>query len=440
MGVNQSYDAPTLIAAKRDGHRLTDGAIDWLIESYTAGRLADEQMAALLMAIFLRGMDAHETARWTAAMIASGERMDWRDLRRQDDRLPTVDKHSTGGVGDKITLPLVAVVAACGAAVPQASGRGLGHTGGTLDKLESIAGFDAALSTARLREQLTDVGAAIFAAGALAPADAKLYALRDITATVESLPLIASSVMSKKLAEGAAALVLDVKVGSGAFMKSPTQARELADMMVELGAAHGVPTRALLTDMNTPLGAAVGNAIEVTEALEVLAGGGPADVVSLTLTLAAEMLTLAGLDKCDPAATLVDGTAMDRFTAMIAAQGGDLGVPLPVAACSETITAPRDGTMGEIDAMAVGMTAWRLGAGRARPGEGVQAGAGVRIHRRPGDPVRAGEALFTLYTDTPKRFGPACAELDGGYRILGAADTPLVSRPLIIAADPGMKA
>ncbi|MGB5794259.1 MAG: thymidine phosphorylase [Mycolicibacter algericus] len=434
--MNRSFDAPTLIAAKRDGHRLPDAAIDWLIDSYTAAEIAEEQMAALLMAIFLRGMDAEETARWTAAMIASGERMDFRELRRDGRRVPTVDKHSTGGVGDKITLPLVAVVAACGAAVPQASGRGLGHTGGTLDKLESIAGFDPVLPTARLREQLAEVGAAIFAAGALAPADAKLYALRDITATVESLPLIASSVMSKKLAEGAGALVLDVKVGSGAFMKSAGPARQLAELMIELGAAHGVPTRALLTDMNSPLGATVGNALEVAEALDVLAGGGPEDVVALTLALATEMLELAGLDDCEPAATLADGTAMDAFAAMVAAQGGDLSVALPVAACSETVTAPRDGTMGEIDAMAVGMTAWRLGAGRSRPGERVQAGAGVRIHRRPGEPVSAGEALFTLYTDAPERFGPAHAELDGGYRILSGPDAAPVPRPLIIGAAP----
>ncbi|WP_109560559.1 thymidine phosphorylase [Mycolicibacter senuensis] len=434
--MNRSFDAPTLIATKRDGHRLSDAAIDWLIDSYTRGRLAEEQMAALLMAIFLRGMDAHETARWTAAMIASGERMDFGDLRRDGRRVPTVDKHSTGGVGDKITLPLVAVVAACGAAVPQASGRGLGHTGGTLDKLESIAGFDPVLPTARLREQLADVGAAIFAAGALAPADAKLYALRDITATVESLPLIASSVMSKKLAEGAGALILDVKVGSGAFMKSAGPARQLAELMIELGAAHGVPTRALLTDMNTPLGSTVGNALEVAEALDVLAGGGPEDVVALTVALAAEMLELAAISDRDPAATLTDGTAMDAFAAMIAAQGGDLSVGLPVAACSETVTASRDGTMGEIDAMAVGMTAWRLGAGRSRPGERVQAGAGVRIHRRPGEPVRAGEALFTLYTDAPERFGPAHAELDGGYRILSGPDAAPVPRPRIIGAVP----
>jgi thymidine phosphorylase len=427
-----TFDAPTVIRTKRDGGRLSDAAIDWVIEAYTDGRVAHEQMSALLMAIYFRGMDRAEIARWTAAMLASGERMDFSDLRCPNDSgkpLATVDKHSTGGVGDKITLTLLPVVVACGAAVPQASGRGLGHTGGTLDKLESIAGFTAALSNRQVRQQLCDVGAAIFAAGELAPADAKLYALRDITATVESLPLIASSIMSKKLAEGAGALVLDVKVGSGAFMSSEQQSRELAQIMVELGAAQGVPTRALLTDMNRPLGAAVGNALEVAEALDVLAGGGPPDVVELTLRLAGEMLELAGIDGLDPAQTLRDGTAMDRFTQLIAAQGGDLSAPLPVGAHSETVTSTRGGTMGDIDAMAVGLAAWRLGAGRSRPGEGVQFGAGIRIHRRPGEPVAAGEALFTLYTDTPERFGAAMAELDGGWSV---GDRPPVPRPLII--------
>ncbi|ETB29327.1 thymidine phosphorylase, partial [Mycobacterium avium 09-5983] len=309
------------------------------------------------------------------------------------------------------------------------SGRGLGHTGGTLDKLDAIAGFSAQLPGRRVREQLRGVGAAIFAAGDLAPADAKLYALRDITATVESLPLIASSVMSKKLAEGAGALVLDVKVGSGALVKTEEQCRDLAHTMVGLGAAHGVPTRALLTDMNRPLGATVGNALEVAEALEVLAGGGPPDVVGLTLRLAAEMLALAGVGDRDPADTLRDGTAMDRFRRFVAAQGGDLSVPLPIGRHSETVTAPRGGTMGDIDAMAVGLAAWRLGAGRSRPGERVQAGAGLRIHRRPGEPVAAGEPLFTLYTDTPERFGAALAELDGGWNVGDGAPAP---RPLII--------
>lgn len=419
-----AFDAPTVIRTKRDGGRLSDAAIDWVIDAYTDGRVADEQMSALLMAIVWRGMDRGELARWTAAMLASGPRLDFGDLRT-----PTVDKHSTGGVGDKITLPLVPVVAACGAAVPQASGRGLGHTGGTLDKLESIAGFTAELSNRRVRDQLRDVGAAIFAAGELAPADAKLYALRDVTATVESLPLIASSVMSKKVAEGAGALVLDVKVGSGALMTSEAQSRELAHAMVELGVAHGVPTRALLTDMNRPLGATVGNALEVAESLEVLAGGGPPDVVELTLKLAEEMLELAGVGDGDPARALRDGTAMDRFRQLIAAQGGDLSVPLPIGSCSEAVTAARGGTMGDIDAMAVGLAAWRLGAGRARPGHPVQPGAGIRIHRRPGQPVAAGEPLFTLYTDTPERFGAAMAELDGGWSV---GDTPAPPRPLII--------
>jgi thymidine phosphorylase len=419
-----AFDAPTVIRTKRDGGRLSDAAIDWVIAAYTDGRVADEQMSALLMAIVLRGMDRGEIARWTAAMLASGPRMDFSDLG-----LATVDKHSTGGVGDKVTIPVVPVVMACGAAVPQAAGRGLGHTGGTLDKLEAIAGFTADISNKRVRQQLCDVGAAIFAAGELVPADAKLYALRDITATVESLPLIASSIMSKKLAEGAGALVLDVKVGSGAFMDSEAQSRDLAHTMVELGAAHGVPTRALLTDMDCPLGLTVGNSLEVAESLEVLAGGGPPDVVQLTLRLAAEMLELAGIDGQDPAQTLRDGTAMDRFRRLIAAQRGDLSQPLPIGRYSETVIAGRGGTMGDIDAMAVGMAAWRLGAGRSRPGERVQPGAGIRMHRRPGEPVGAGEVLFTLYTDTPERLPAALAELDGGWNV---GDRRPVERPLII--------
>lgn len=418
------FDAPTIIKVKRDGGRLSGAAIDWVIDAYTGGLIAEEQMSALLMAIFLNGMDAEETARWTDAMVASGERLDFTDLPRK-----TVDKHSTGGVGDKITLPLVAVVAACGAAVPQASGRGLGHTGGTLDKLESIAGFTADLPNSQVHQQLRDIGAAIFAAGRLAPADAKLYALRDVTATVESLPLIASSVMSKKLAEGAGALVLDVKVGSGALLRCEEQCRELAQTMVALGASHRVPTTALLTDMNCPLGRTAGNALEVAESLDVLAGGGPPDVVELTVALATEMLQLAGVDAEDPAQTLRDGSAMDRFRALVAAQGGDLSVPLPIGRCSETVTASRSGTMGDIDAMAVGLAVWRLGAGRSRPGERVQPGAGVRIHRRPGEPVAAGEPLFTLYTDTPERFGAAMAELDGAWAV---GDTAPAQRPLII--------
>ncbi|WP_102142184.1 thymidine phosphorylase [Mycobacterium hubeiense] len=427
--MSHPFDAPTIIRTKRDGGALSDEAIDWVIDAYTHGRVADEQMSALLMAIFLRGMTSAEIARWTAAMVASGEKLDFTDLRRDGRPLALVDKHSTGGVGDKITIPLLPVVMACGGAVPQASGRGLGHTGGTLDKLESIPGFTAELTKSQIRQQLCDIGAAIFAAGELAPADRKLYALRDITATVDSLALIASSIMSKKIAEGTRALVLDTKVGSGAFLKAEADARELARTMVGLGVSHGVATRALLTDMSVPLGCAVGNAIEVAESLDVLAGGGPADVVELTLALAAEMLAMAGLDARDPAETLRDGSAMDRFRQLVTAQGGDLDQPLPVGASSETVTAPRSGVMGDIDALAVGMAVWRLGAGRSAPGERVQSGAGLRIHRRPGEPVAAGEPLFTLYTDTPERFAAAMAELDGAWSV-GSAAPP--RRPLII--------
>ena len=424
-----TFDAPTVIRTKRDGGVLSDDAIDWVIDGYTHGLVHDEQMSALLMAIFLRGMTPAEIARWTAAMIGSGERFDFTDLRRDGKPLRLVDKHSTGGVGDKVTIPLVPVVMACGASVPQAAGRGLGHTGGTLDKLESIAGFTAELSKAQIRQQLQDIGAAVFAAGDLAPADRKIYALRDVTGTTESLPLIASSVMSKKLAEGAQGLVLDTKVGRGAFLKTEAEARELARTMVELGTAQGVHTRALLTDMDGPLGLAVGNAVEVEESLEVLGGGGPADVVELTVALAREMLDVAGIDDKDPADTLRDGTAMDRFRALVVAQGGDLAQPLPVGAHSETVTASSGGTMGDIDAMAVGLAVWRLGAGRSTPGGQVQFGAGVRIHRTPGEPVVAGEPLFTLYTDTSERFAGAMAELDGGWSV-GSADP--VRRPLII--------
>ncbi|QZH57997.1 thymidine phosphorylase [Mycolicibacterium farcinogenes] len=422
-------DAPTVIRTKRDGAVLSDAAIDWVIDGYTHGRVADEQMSALLMAIFLKGMSPGEITRWTAAMVDSGERFDFTDLRRDGKPLALVDKHSTGGVGDKITIPLLPVVMACGASVPQASGRGLGHTGGTLDKLEAIAGFTAELSKDQIRQQLSDIGAAVFAAGELAPADRKIYALRDITSTVDSLPLIASSIMSKKLAEGARSLVLDVKVGRGAFMKIEAEARELAATMVGLGKDYGVPTRALLTDMNCPLGRAVGNSVEIIESLEVLAGGGPSDVVALTLALATEMLDAAGIDGADPAETLRDGSAMDRFRALVAAQGGDLSRPLPLGAASETVTAPHGGFMGDLDAMGVAMAAWRLGAGRAQPGEPVQLGAGVRIHRKPGEPVAAGEALFTLHTETADRLPAALAELDGAWTV---GDTAPAQRPLII--------
>jgi thymidine phosphorylase len=412
-----AHDAVEVILAKRDGGTLSDSQIDWVIDAYTRGDVADEQMSALAMAILLNGMERHEISRWTAAMIASGERMDFSTLSR-----PTADKHSTGGVGDKITLPLAPLVAACGVAVPQLSGRGLGHTGGTLDKLESVPGWRAALSNDEMMAQLESVGAVICAAGdQLAPADKKLYALRDVTGTVEAIPLIASSIMSKKIAEGTGALVLDVKVGTGAFMKDVARARELAEVMVGLGTDAGVRTVALLTDMSTPLGLTAGNAIEVAESVEVLAGGGPADVVELTLALAREMLAAAGRDDVDPADALADGRAMDTWRAMIRAQDGDPDAPLPTARESHVVPAPATGVLTRLDAMAVGMAAWRLGAGRARKEDPVQAGAGVVWHARPGEQVTEGQPLLTLLTDEPARFERALASLEGGYDV-GEAD------------------
>jgi len=424
--VTEAFAAVDVIARKRDQLELDDARIDWVVDAYTRGVVADEQMSALLMAILLNGMSAREVSRWTAAMLASGERLDFSGLDR-----PTTDKHSTGGVGDKITLPLTPLVAACGAAVPQLSGRGLGHTGGTLDKLESIPGWRATLSNAEMHAQLADIGAVICAAGAgLVPADHKLYALRDVTGTVDSVPLIASSIMSKKIAEGTGALVLDVKVGTGAFMKTEAEARRLATTMVQLGTAAGVRTVALLTEMSIPLGLTAGNALEVRESLEVLAGGGPPDVVELTLALAREMLEVAGID-ADPEKALADGRAMDCWRKMIAAQGGDADAPLPVARETHQVLAPADGVLVGLDAMAVGLAAWRLGAGRSRKEDPVQAGAGVQLHAKPGAEIRGGEPLFTLHTDTPERFETAIEALAGGYQIAPLGDRPL-GRPLII--------
>ncbi|MBD0734124.1 thymidine phosphorylase [Streptomyces sp. CBMA29] len=420
-------DVISVIRTKRDRQRLSDDQIDWVIDAYTRGAVADEQMSALAMAILLNGMDRAEIARWTAAMINSGERMDFSSLTR-----PTADKHSTGGVGDKITLPLAPLVAACGAAVPQLSGRGLGHTGGTLDKLESIPGWRASISNEEMLAVLDDVGAVICAAGdGLAPADKKLYALRDVTGTVEAIPLIASSIMSKKIAEGTGSLVLDVKVGSGAFMKSLEDARELASTMVGLGTDHGVRTVALLTDMSVPLGLTAGNALEVRESVEVLAGGGPSDVVELTLALAREMLAAAGLPDADPAKALADGSAMDVWRRMIRAQGGDPSAPLPVARETHVIPAPASGVLTALDAYAVGVAAWRLGAGRARKEDSVQAGAGIELHATPGDSVVAGQPLLTLHTDTPEKFPYAEEVLAGSFSVApeGVSFSP---RPIIL--------
>ncbi len=423
----ETHDAVDVIRDKRDRGELSDAQIDWVVDAYTRGAVADEQMSALAMAILLNGMSRREISRWTGAMIASGERMDFSGLSR-----PTSDKHSTGGVGDKITLPLAPLVAACGVAVPQLSGRGLGHTGGTLDKLESIPGWQADLSNEAMLAQLESVGAVICAAGAsLAPADKKLYALRDVTGTVEAIPLIASSIMSKKIAEGTGALVLDVKVGSGAFMKDVEQAGELARTMVDLGTDAGVTTVALLTNMATPLGLTAGNALEVRESVEVLAGGGPEDVVELTLALAREMLSAAGVDDVDPADRLADGKAMDVWRAMIRAQGGDPEADLPVAKEQHVLLAPADGVLVQLDALAVGVAAWRLGAGRARKEDPVQAGAGVQLHAKPGATVRGGEPLMTLHTDTPERFSRALEALDGGFTIAPEGSRPDLL-PLVI--------
>lgn len=419
------FDAVDLIIAKRSKEELSKEAIDWLIENYTAGKVADEQMSAMAMAILLNGMNRREIKDLTMAMIASGETLNFESLG-----VPTADKHSTGGVGDKITLPLAPLVAVFGVAVPQLSGRGLGHTGGTLDKLESIPGWRANLSNDEMKRQLETVGAVICAAGSgLAPADKKLYALRDVTGTVEAIPLIASSIMSKKIAEGTGSLVLDVKVGSGAFMKELPKARELAEVLVQLGQDAGVKTAALLTDMSTPLGLKVGNALEVEESVEVLAGGGPSDVVEITVALATEMLQLAGVKDVDVAAALKDGRAMDKWRAMITAQGGDPDAKLPKARETNTVKATTDGIITKLDALAVGLASWRLGAGRARKEDPIQFGAGVTLHAQLGDSVKAGDPLYTLHTDEPARFQRAAETIENAYTIETQA---VVARKLIL--------
>ena len=422
--MTERYTAPEIIALKRDRHVLNDDQIDWVVDAYTRGVVADEQMSALAMAILLNGMERHEISRWTDAMIRSGEKMNWSMLDR-----PTVDKHSTGGVGDKITLPLVPLVASCGAAVPQLSGRGLGHTGGTLDKLESISGWKASLTNDEMLKVIQETGGVICAAGAgLAPADKKLYALRDVTATVEAIPLIASSIMSKKIAEGTGSLVLDVKTGSGAFMSDPVKARELATVMVEIGKSAGVNIRALITAMDVPLGLTAGNALEVRESVEVLAGGGPADVVELTVLLAREMLELAGISGVDPADNLKNGKAMDHWRRMIKAQNGDPDAVLPTAKEKLVIYSEKSGTITRMDALKVGVAAWRLGAGRSKQGEQLQLGAGIEIHAKPGVMVKAGQALFTLHTDKPELFERAQESLQGAVEF----DSNYQRLPLVV--------
>jgi thymidine phosphorylase len=414
-----------VIVAKRDGHRLTDEQIDWFISTYAGSEeIADEQAAALVMAIFLNGMEDDELAHWTGAMIDSGDRLDLSSIDR-----PTVDKHSTGGVGDKISLIIVPLLAACGAAVPQLSGRGLGHTGGTLDKMEAIPGWKAQMSLEQMHEQLRTIGGVIAgASAALAPADQKLYALRDVTGTIESIPLIASSIMSKKIAEGTDALTLDVKVGSGAFMGDLASADALARAMVRIGQAHGVATSALVTGMDDVLGVAVGNALEVREALDVLAGGGPDDVVALSVALAEDMARLAGLD-ADPAAILASGAAMETFDAMVRAQGGDLDAGLPSAPHRREVVAESSGIVQAVDARHVGVAAWHLGAGRARKEDPVSAGAGIMCLVRPGDTVAAGEPVLELHADDEERFARAELALAGAIPIGGE---PVDPSPVVI--------
>ena len=420
-----TYDTTDLIRAKRDGRPLTDAQIRWLIDAYLGREVAEEQMSALLMAIYFHGLDRAELRAWTAAMVDSGDRLDLRGAGR-----PTVDKHSTGGVGDKVSLILAPLVASCGAAVPQLSGRGLGHTGGTLDKLESIPGWRAALSPAEMLAVLRETGCVICAAGpGLAPADRRLYALRDVTGTVESIPLIASSIMSKKIAEGTAALVLDVKVGSGAFMPDVADAGLLARTMVTLGEEHGVRTSALLTGMDTPLGRSVGNALEVEEAVATLRGDGPPDLVEVTLALAAEMLRLAGID-ADPAAALADGRALAAYRAMIAAQGGDPDAPLPRAALRRPVPAAAAGYLRRLDARAVGVAAWRLGAGRARKEDPVSATAGVRCLAKPGERVARGQPVLELLADDETRFERALEVLADAIEI-GPEPPPAVGSLVI---------
>ncbi len=423
--MSKEFSAVELIVAKREKQELTTEQINWLVNNYTSGVVADEQMSAMAMAILLNGMNRREIKDLTLAMIATGERLDFSSLT-----MPTADKHSTGGVGDKITLMLAPLVAVFGVAVPQLSGRGLGHTGGTLDKLEAIPGWQASLTNQQMFDQLQEVNAVICAAGAgLAPADKKLYALRDVTGTVEAIPLIASSIMSKKIAEGTSALVLDVKVGSGAFMKTLDRAKELAQVLTQLGADAGVKTRALLTDMSTPLGRKVGNALEVDEAVEVLAGGGSQDLIDITVALATEMLRLSGKSDVDVAAALNDGRAMDKWNEMIRAQQGDPTAKMQVAKHEHVILAEASGFVNELDALAVGTASWRLGAGRARKEDPVQFGAGIIIHAKRGEKIEKGAPLLTLYTDESERFERAIDALAGGIKIeesVSSSYTPLI--------------
>lgn len=393
-----------LIVRKRNGRQLHPKEIRHIIQSYTAGELQDYQMSALLMAIYFQGMSPEELTAWTEAMLYSGEVLDLSDIPGVK-----VDKHSTGGVGDKVSLPLAPLVASLGVVVPMVSGRGLGHTGGTLDKLESIPGFRTDLSIPRFREILRTLGACLIGqTSEIAPADKKLYALRDVTGTVDSIPLIASSIMSKKLAEGIDALVLDVKYGVGAFMQSREDARLLAETMIAIGTRMGKRMRAYLTNMDQPLGYAVGNSLEVIESIEVLQGKGPVDLVELTVKLGAEMVLLANLaddlkqaeEMCKKA--LRDGSALERFRQIIAAQGGDPRVLddislLPLASTITPITSEQDGFVQQLNALEIGLASVDMGAGRASKEDIIDPGVGIVLQKKVGDKVSAGEPLALLY-------------------------------------------
>lgn len=401
-----------LIYVKRDGGVLTEEQIRWFINAFTKNEIPDEQAGSFLMAVFFQGLNKEELNVWTDAMIKSGEILDLSSVGK-----PTVDKHSTGGVGDKISLPLCPLVASFGAAVPQLSGRGLGTFGGTLDKMESISGFNITLSNEKMIQQLKDVGVFITAAGAgLAPADRKMYSFRDVIGTVECIPLIASSIMSKKIAEGTQSLVLDVKAGRGAFMKDFSKAKQLAETMVEIGNKAGVKTVALITQMDTPLGNAVGNALEVSESIDVLNGKGPQDVIEITLALAKEMLQLAGINK-DPATGLKDGTALQVWKKMIVAQGGNPDIEIPVAKQKEKIVATQSGYITDLDAYAIGLSAWRLGAGRAKKEDAVSKTAGIICLAKEGDYVEKDQPVLELHIDDSSRLPLAKEALKNAFTI-----------------------
>jgi len=394
-----------IIASKRDGHSLTAEEISWLVQQYAADEIPEYQMAAFAMATFLNGMDREEVEALTTAMLKSGTRLQW-----PDDDVCRVDKHSTGGVGDKTSIILAPLLAECGLQVPMLSGRGLGPTGGTLDKLESIDGFRTDLSRSEITSLTRDIGCVITGTTAeLAPADRKLYALRDVTGTVPSIPLITASILSKKLAESLDALVLDVKFGSGAFMKSQTRATELARSLVEVGTKLGVPTTALLTDMNQPLGNMCGNAVEIRECVDVLKGGGPGDLLDLTLQLAAELMTSAGIasDRSFArelaASRLTNGSAWERFGRMVRAQGGNLNLDLKIAPARE-VAATTDGFVSAIDTEALGYLVIAMGGGRRKLGDAIDHSVGVELHVRVGDRLERGQPWVSLYHASADEF------------------------------------